>query len=171
VRFGTSTNESGTEQAVSVHWVNGQPVPPERTNYLGGVHERAKRILGESVYDLLAAADADNSDGKSDEELLKQVRALQQQAKTSIENGEAFVRQLGMDPKDFPVIKSSTGRGKYLFKKEDDKAKGSASTTESAASTAASASEEEEGSTTNASTATTTTEETVQSSPPPVASQ
>jgi len=132
VRFDTVTDSAtGREQAVQVMWMNGDPIPPERTNYLGGVHERTMRILGQEVYELLG-----KSSDKSDEELAKEVRVLHESALASIQNAETFVRKLGMDPSMMPTVKSGVGRGKYFFSKEEAEAataakKGSPTTTTS----------------------------------------
>ena len=109
VRFESGAFEDGREQAAKVTWANGNPIPPERTNYLGNVHERSKRLLGEIVFDLLEKAN------HSDAELLTEIRAQYDAASTEIQNAETFVRKLGMDPSQFPTARSATGRGRYIF--------------------------------------------------------
>jgi cold shock CspA family protein len=109
VRFDV-LRENGLEKATNVTWLNGDAIPPERTNYLGGVHERAKRIFGETVFDYL------HNNGH-DIYVIKQAYTKCMQ---SIEQAETMVRQLGMDIKDFPTIKSNQGRGRYLFASDDN---------------------------------------------------
>ena len=108
VRYSVRPNAAGLDQAVQVVWLNGTPIPPERTNYLGGVHERAKRLLGEAVFDVM-------SKQSTDPEILQELRAQMEMAQTTIRNAENFVRKLGMDPADFPTVKAATGRGRYQF--------------------------------------------------------
>jgi cold shock CspA family protein len=110
VRFDI-VREHGLEKAVNVTWLNGDAIPPERTNYLGGVHERAKRIFGETVFDYL------HDKNGHDIYVIKQAYTKCMQ---SIEQAETIVRQLGMNVKDFPTIKSNQGRGRYLFASDDD---------------------------------------------------
>lgn len=124
VRFAI-VNESGTEKAVHVTWLSGDPIPPERTNYLGGVHERAKRILGETVFDVMkeaaAAAEAEgdtNVDGTIANEVLVKVQEAYMEAERTIEKGENIIRQLGMEISHFPTVKSNQGRGRYLFESD-----------------------------------------------------
>ena len=109
VRFEVGVFEDGREQASKVTWTNGDAIPPERTNYLGNVHERSKRLLGESVFDLL------QKDNHSDEDLLKEIRTNFDAAKEEMQNAETFVRKLGMDPSQFPTIRSAIGRGRFIF--------------------------------------------------------
>lgn len=112
VRFDIVREENGgLEKAVNVTWLNGDSIPPERTNYLGGVHERAKRIFGETVFDYL------HKENGNDIYVIKQAYTKCMQ---SIEQAETIVRQLGMDVKDFPTIKSNQGRGRYLFVQSDN---------------------------------------------------
>lgn len=91
----------------------GSKIPPERKNYLGGVHERAKRILGEVVFSVL-----DGGEQGNDKETLEEIRKEFESAKMAITNGEEVVKRLGMDVSDFPTEKSRVGRGKYLFEGE-----------------------------------------------------
>jgi len=114
VRFLTVTN-NGLEQATSVTWLDGKKIPPERTNYLGGVHERAKRNFGETVYTIMEA----EGDGMTNEQRLEKIMASFVEARNNIMNAEAYVTRLGMDPSEFPTVKAQ-GRGRYLFKKEDE---------------------------------------------------
>ena len=111
VRYSVRPNAAGLDQAVQVVWLNGTPIPPESTNYLGGVHERAKRLLGEAVFDVLSREQPPTTD----QEILQELRAQMEMAQTTIRNAENFVRRLGMDPADFPTVKAATGRGRYQF--------------------------------------------------------
>lgn len=123
VRFGVRAGDNaGLGQAVGVVWLDGSPIPPERRNYLGGVHERAHRVLGEAVHGAVAARNDGGGDsgsesgGKADDaELADEIRGLVRAAEKTIRNAEDLVRQLGMDPADFPTVKSATGRGRYTF--------------------------------------------------------
>jgi len=121
VRYAVRPNAAGLDQAVQVVWLNGTPIPPERTNYLGGVHERAKRLLGEAVFDLILT----RQPPPTDQEILQELRAQMEMAQTTIRNAENFVRRLGMDPADFPTVKAATGRGRYQFSNDPQAAEGS----------------------------------------------
>ena len=112
VCFETIPKEDGREEAIKVSWANGQSIPPERTNYLGKAHEQIKGKFGESVYDLLQAANL------GDKDLLKEIRAAYDSALTQIQNSEAFMRKLGMDPSQLPTIKADTGSGRFIFAKD-----------------------------------------------------
>lgn len=106
---------TGLRKARNVVWLNGTKIPPERKNYLGGVYERAQRILGEELYKVLS-----NPDSVDDASLLQEVKTHFSNAQTSIQTGEEIIRRLGMNVEDFPTIKSRQGRGRYKFTEEEE---------------------------------------------------
>jgi 'Cold-shock' DNA-binding domain len=121
---------TGLRKAFNVTWLNGSKIPPERTNFLGGVHERAKGILGINLYKLLEQQASSSTSASTstpvvdtaavvvldDAALLKRVRQEFREAQISIQSGEEIVRRLGMSVSEFPTIKCRTGRpGKYIF--------------------------------------------------------
>lgn len=124
VRFTIQRVSSGLEKAVDVTWLNGTPIPPERTNFLGGVHERAKHRLGERVYDLCrhpndaSRSASTNNDTDENQPFDQQVRRAFAAAERTIASAETLVQELGMKVTDFPIIKASVGRGRYLFEHE-----------------------------------------------------
>jgi 'Cold-shock' DNA-binding domain len=117
-------NATGLRKAFNVTWLNGNKIPPERTGFLGGVHERAKGALGYALYDVLQDHLEPNNHsssrvGNNDATLWKKIRDEFRQAQISIQTGEEIVRRLGMSVKEFPTVKTLSGQGKYVFEKED----------------------------------------------------
>jgi cold shock CspA family protein len=118
VRFVVS-NDMGTIKAVNVTWLNGDAIPPERKNYLGGVYERSHRLFGEACMSIMKQK-MDVSVPFSEEEYEK-IRIAYIESKRSIEHAERILVELGMDVSTFPTIKGGTAaRGKYLFQSEVD---------------------------------------------------
>lgn len=120
VRFAVH-NDMGTIKALNVTWLNGDPIPPERKNYLGGVYERAQRLLGEAVY-LVLNQKADVKSPLTAEEL-ESIQVSFMESKRQIAHAEQILQELGMDLSFFPTIKTSAGgRGRYVFQHELDAA-------------------------------------------------
>lgn len=120
VRFVLS-NDMGTVKAVNVTWLNGDAIPPERKNYLGGVYERSHRILGEACRNVMKQkTDIRNTFNEKEYE---QIRIAYIECKKSIEHAERILIELGMDVSQFPTIKGNMStRGKYVFQSEVDDA-------------------------------------------------
>ena len=106
-------SDKGAPVATRVTWIGGGTVPPLRLNYLGGVHERAYRDLGEHCYTILSDASL------TSEEQLTKVKDAYALSKNTVTRGEAFVQLLGMKVEDFPVVHSGRS-GKYQFEKSRD---------------------------------------------------
>lgn len=121
VRFAIH-HDMGTLKAMNVTWLNGDAIPPERKNYLGGVYERANRLLGEAVYDVLNRK-ADIRSPLSEEDV-ENIRISFMESKRQISHAEQIIQELGMDLSYFPTIKSNAmgGRGRYLFQHEVEEA-------------------------------------------------
>ena len=116
VRFVVS-NDMGTVKAVNVTWLNGDAIPPERKNYLGGVYERSHRIFGEACMSVMQQK-TDIRIPLNDEEYEK-IRISYIEGKRTIEHAEQILTELGMDVNSFPIIKGSvSARGKYIFQSE-----------------------------------------------------
>jgi cold shock CspA family protein len=116
VRF-VLNHDMGTVKAMNVTWLNGDAIPPERKNYLGGVYERAHRLLGESVYRTLLQKE--DIRVPFNEEEYDNVRVAYVESKQQITHAEQIVQELGMDLSFFPTIKSNAGgRGRYVYPNE-----------------------------------------------------
>jgi cold shock CspA family protein len=114
-------HDMGTLKALNVTWLNGDPIQPERKNYLGGVYERAQRLLGEAVY-LVLNQKPDIKAPLTTEEV-ENIRLSFMESKRQIAHAEQIVQELGMDLSFFPTIKSNTGgRGRYYFQHEVEEA-------------------------------------------------
>lgn len=115
----------GTIQAIDVTWLNGTPIPPLRLNYLGGVHERSKIILGNAIYDLLhqytpqhhQSFSFDTLDQNDLATILIKLQNHYNEANETIISSEELITSLGMNIQDFPIVKSmdSSKRGKYEY--------------------------------------------------------
>jgi hypothetical protein len=79
-----------------------------RMNYLGGIHERAKYILGEHCFEILS------DDSVSEEEKNVKCRDAFSFAKSIVGNAETKIESLGLDPKSFPTIRTNK-QGIYQF--------------------------------------------------------
>lgn len=106
--------DTGLDKATQVTWLNGQPIPPLRRNYLGSVHERARRVLGDHAYAIFA------DDTTSDEEKNVKIRDAFIYAHSIVENGQALIQRLGMKIEDFPT-EASDKPGRYQFTSEEEK--------------------------------------------------
>lgn len=110
VRFETIP-DAGLHKAVQVTWLNGSPIPPLRRNYLGTVHDRARRILGDHVFEIM------NDEDLSEEERQEKIRVAYEYVMNIIANGEALVTRLGMRLEDFPT-ETTDEPGRYRYKTE-----------------------------------------------------
>jgi cold shock CspA family protein len=120
VRFAVQ-HDMGTIKALNVTWLNGDSIPPERKNYLGGVYERAQRLLGEAVYLVLNQKDDIKAPLTTEE--LENIRMSFTESKRQIAHAEQILLELGMDLSFFPTIKLNTGgRGRYVFPHEVEEA-------------------------------------------------
>ena len=118
VRFVLS-NDMGAVKAVNVTWLNGDPIPPERKNYLGGVYERSHRLFGEACMNVMKQK-ADTIVPFTEEEY-ERIRIAYIENIRSIEHAERIIIELGMDVSQFPTIKGTNStRGRYLFQHEVD---------------------------------------------------
>jgi cold shock CspA family protein len=116
VRFAVF-QDMGTMKAVNVTWLNGDPIPPERKNYLGGVHERANRLVGEAFMEVMRRKH-DTRVPLTDQEY-EALRLAYLESTRQIQHAERIVTELGMDVAMFPTIKSATNfRGRYIFPHE-----------------------------------------------------
>jgi hypothetical protein len=97
--------------------LNGDPIPPERKNYLGGVYERNHRIFGEACMNLMKSkVDVRQPFTESEYEKL---RIAYIEMMRTIEHSERILIELGMDVSQFPTIKgTNSARGRYLFQRE-----------------------------------------------------
>ena len=113
VRFDTIP-DTGLEKAVQVRWLDGSTIPPVRKNYLGSVHERARRVLGEHCYTIMSDADL------SDEEKAQKVRDAFDYAQIIVKNGESLIERLGLKVEDFPIHAERNQTGRYRFSATTD---------------------------------------------------
>jgi len=90
-----------------VTWLDGSPIPPLRKNYLGSVHERARRLLGDHCYDILSSSsEADQREEESkndDEETLRKLRDAFAYAQNVVRDAEDLIARLGMSVDEFPT--------------------------------------------------------------------
>lgn len=111
VRF-VVTDNNGLETATNVTWLDGKKIPPERSNFLGGVHQRVKRTFGEQVFDIMG------QEGLNNDTRIEKVFEAFVEAKRNIQNAEKYIEKLGMNPSDFPTVRAKSGQGRYMFKKD-----------------------------------------------------
>jgi cold shock CspA family protein len=114
VSFDTQVDaSSGQTRAVNVTWINGEPIPPLRQNFLGTAWERVHRDLGEAVYRILSNKVSENALSEAEQnEKIRDAYAFQQ---TKIDEAHQLIVNLGMDVADFPVYRSENN-GRVLFK-------------------------------------------------------
>jgi len=107
-----SDDGSGQIKADNVTWLNGTPIPPLRKNYLGTVHERVRRSLGDHCYEIMSSSAA-LSDVNLDEIWVERIRDAYEHARSAIREAEDLIERLGMKVEDFPthVVETKTSRG------------------------------------------------------------
>lgn len=98
VRFRIRTESNGLQKAVDITLIDGQPIPVLRDRYLSNVHNRAKMILGEKIYELLK-----NNTSNDKEALLKEIQSFYNEAAERIALAERKIVALGMKVEDFKV--------------------------------------------------------------------
>jgi cold shock CspA family protein len=110
VRF-EAVPDTGMIKATRVTWVNGTSIPPLRKNYLGGIHERARRDLGYQCFDILS------NHALSSEEKMTGLNDAYLMAQHMIDKAHNLIQALGMRVRDFPIVASEKS-GRYEFEVE-----------------------------------------------------
>jgi len=109
VRFDTVA-DSGLDKAVQVTWVSGATIPPLRRNFLGSVHARARKELGDQCYEIMS-----DEEVNSDEDRLGKVKDAFSYAQSRIRDAEDLVVRLGMKIEDFPLVADKKNPGMFKF--------------------------------------------------------
>jgi cold shock CspA family protein len=113
VRFETIPDQ-GMIKASHVCWVDGSSIPPLRKNYLGTIHEQARRELGDRCFDILA------DDSIHPEDKLTKLHDAYLISRHNIDKAEQLIQMLGMNVEDFPTRVVGDKIGRYSHEHSDD---------------------------------------------------